>query len=221
MTKCLNCNEDIRLGRFRTQCPFCYYPQPTWQTKTLIICWFNYAITILFLAVFFSWLFFILFFLILYLYYSILRDRKNIRLTTKRISPDFASKTTRIYGDSNIDDYTHYDQTHFSNRNELEFNDFDNHLLAIWDKERYLIAFEYINYQGNSCKRGFSLDKVLINSSNEVYFSGYFFDSNEDRIFKAEKFIFPIEYLGQKYNINLFLTQVLGLAKDYVKVLNF
>lgn len=148
-------------------------------------------------------------------------NTKNLELEKHRAC--FGSKTMKSSNSQNIDvdDRISYDSSYFVDGQNEEFKNFENDLKPIWDGGGYSISFEYINARGNKTKREILLNKVLINSNDKVYFLGYCLDNNEDRTFKVEGILFPIEYAGQKYSVARFLTQALGLEKDYVKALDF
>ncbi|OCG34908.1 hypothetical protein A9G28_10030 [Gilliamella sp. Fer1-1] len=119
-----------------------------------------------------------------------------------------ASVQTASYNDSNYTDNNEYEQK------EQDFEKFKNSLTTIWSSGLFSISFGY-----SDGKRELLLDKVQINSYNEVYFSGYCFDSNDQRTFKTDSLESYIEYAEKEYSPRRFLTEALGLDLEYVKEL--
>ncbi|OCG55730.1 hypothetical protein [Gilliamella sp. Fer4-1] len=119
-----------------------------------------------------------------------------------------ASVQTASHNNSNYTDNNEYEQK------EQDFEKFKNSLTTIWSSGLFSISFEY-----SDGKRELLLDKVQINSYNEVYFSGYCFDSNDERTFKTDCLESYIEYAEKEYSPRRFLTEALGLDLEYVKEL--
>ncbi|NUF49596.1 hypothetical protein [Gilliamella sp. ESL0250] len=131
-------------------------------------------------------------------------EKSRACFDTKKASDQTASYNYSHYSDDS-------DDNEYKQR-ERDFENFRNSLTTIWNSGVFSISFGY-----SSGKRELLLDKVQINSYDEVYFTGYCFDSNDERTFKTERFESYIECAGKEYSPRRFLTEVLELDLEYVK----
>ncbi|MCX8671292.1 hypothetical protein J3U22_09205 [Gilliamella sp. B2865] len=117
-----------------------------------------------------------------------------------------SSKDTSFNYSTNSEDSVDYEQQ------ELDSDNFRNHLTTIWNSDLFTISFKHSNVN-----KELLLDRVQINSSNELFFTGYCFESKDERTFKIENFKSYIQYAGREYSLHQFFTKVLELDSEYVE----
>lgn len=74
-----------------------------------------------------------------------------------------------------------------------------------------------ISFKHSNVNKELLLDRVQINSSNELFFTGYCFENKDERTFKIENFKSYIQYAGREYSLRHFFTKVLELDSEYVE----
>ncbi|OCG31506.1 hypothetical protein A9G33_00255 [Gilliamella sp. Choc3-5] len=94
MAKCLNCNNEIRMGRLKNDCPYCNYPQPTWSNKSLIVSWSFFCCTFLLCGFLLSKVFLVILLIQMFFFSSMLRERKYFSCKAKQKEPIEQKDTT-------------------------------------------------------------------------------------------------------------------------------